>query len=133
MPRKGRSYKGIKGRQAESQIPQIRNRRAFSSSCPQSKEDSQKPCKAEEEKRNVQLQKEIKKLQNGIKKNERWKMDLHKRHFERMHSIEIIMKLTEVVDKPKVDLDKPQKIIEVQIIGKKAGLSLLNKDEVLRI
>ncbi len=79
------------------------------------------------------LQKEIKKMQKGIRKNERWKMDLHKRHFEQMHSTELIMKLTEAVDKPKVDLEKPQKIIEVQIIGKKAGLALLNKDEILRI
>src|SRR3989338_574432 len=44
-----------------------------------------------------------------------------------------IKKLTAAVDKPKVDLEKPQKIIEVQIIGKKAGLALLNKDEILRI
>lgn len=79
------------------------------------------------------LQKEIRKLQKGIKKNERWKMDLHKRHFEQMHSTELIMKLTEVVERPKVDLEKPQKIIEVQIIGKKAGLALLNKDEILSI
>ncbi|MDP3765116.1 MAG: THUMP domain-containing protein [Nanoarchaeota archaeon] len=79
------------------------------------------------------LQKEIKKLQKGIKKTEKWKMDLHKRHFDQMHSTELIMKLTEVVDKPKVDLDNPQKIIEVQIIGKKAGLALLNKDEMLII
>ena len=50
-----------------------------------------------------------------------------------MHSTELIMKLTEVVDKPKVDLDNPQKIIAVQIIGKKAGLALLNKDEILSL
>ena len=78
------------------------------------------------------MQKEIKKLQKGIKKTEKWKMDLHKRHFE-MSLTELIMKLTEVVDKPKVDLDNPQKIIEVQIMGKKAGLSLLNKDEMLSV
>lgn len=75
------------------------------------------------------MQKEIKKLQKGIKKTEKWKMDLHKRHFD-MPSTELIIKLTEVVDKPKVDLDNPQKIIEVQIMGKKAGLALLNKDEI---
>ena len=75
------------------------------------------------------MQKEIKKLQKGIKKNEKWKMDLHKRHFD-IGSTEVIMKLTEVVDKPKVDLDNPQKIIEVQIMGKKAGLALLSKDEI---
>ena len=80
------------------------------------------------------MQKEIKKLQKGIKKTEKSKMDLHKRH---MHfdvpSTELIMKLTEVVDKPKVDLDAPQKIIEVQIMGKKAGLALLNKNEILSL
>ena len=77
------------------------------------------------------MQKEIKKLQKGIKNTEKWKMDLHKRHFDQMHSTELIMKLTEVIDKPKVDLDNPQKILEVQIMGKKAGLALLNKDEML--
>lgn len=79
------------------------------------------------------MQKEVKKLQNGIKKTEKWKMDLHKRHFDSMHSTELIMKLTEVIDRPKVDLENPQKIVEVQIIGKKTGLSLLNKDEMLAV
>ncbi len=78
------------------------------------------------------MQKEVKKLQKGIKKTEKWKMDLHKRHFE-MSLTELIIKLTEVVDKPKVDLENPQKIIEVQIIGKKAGLALLNKNEILSL
>ena len=78
------------------------------------------------------MQKEVKKLQKGIKNTEKWKMDLHKRHFD-MPSTELIMKLTEVIDKPKVDLDNPQKILEVQIMGKKAGLALLNKDEMLII
>ena len=78
------------------------------------------------------MQKEIKKLQKGIKKNEKWKMDLHKRHFE-MSQTELILKLTEAVDKQKVDLENPQKIIEVQIIRKKAGLALLNKDEILSV
>ena len=79
------------------------------------------------------LQSEIKKLQKGIKKNEKWKMDLHKRHFDKIQSTELIIKLTEAVDKPKVDLDNPQKIIEVQIIGKKTGLALLGKDEILSL
>ena len=78
------------------------------------------------------MQKEIKKLQKGIKKTEKWKMDLHKRHFD-MGSTELIIKLTEAVDKPKVDLENPQKILEVQVMGKKAGLALLNKDELLTI
>ena len=76
------------------------------------------------------MQSAIKKLKNGIKKNNKWKMDLHKRNFDIMQSTDLIMKLTEVVDRPHVDLDNPQKIITVQIIGKKAGLALLNKDEL---
>lgn len=78
------------------------------------------------------MQKEVKKLQKGIKKTEKWKMDLHKRQFD-MPSTDLIVKLTEIVDKPKVDLYNPQKIIEVQIMGKKTGLALLNKDEILSL
>ena len=79
------------------------------------------------------MQKEIKKLQKGIKKNDKWKLDLHKRHFDKMYTTELIIKLAEAVEKPKVDLDNPQKILEVQIIGNKAGLALLNKDEILSL
>ncbi|MEK6984184.1 MAG: THUMP domain-containing protein [Nanoarchaeota archaeon] len=78
------------------------------------------------------MQKEIKKLQRGIKKTEAWKIDLHKRHFD-MPSSELIIKLTEVVDKPKVDLDNPKKILEVQIMGKKTGLALLDKGDMLTV
>src|SRR3989338_8077052 len=77
------------------------------------------------------IQKEVKKLQKGIKKSEKWKIELHKRGLDKMHSTELIISLAEVVDKPKVDLENPQKIIEVQIIGKKTGLALLSKDEIL--
>ena len=79
------------------------------------------------------MQKEIKKLQKGIKKTEKWKLDLHKRQFDKIHFTELVLKLTEVVDKPKVDLESPQKILEVQVMGKKTGLSLLNKDELLTV
>ena len=79
------------------------------------------------------MQREIKKLQKGIKKTDKWKLDMHKRHFDKMHTTELIIKLAEAVEKPKVDLDNPQKILEVQIIGNKAGLALLNKDEILSL
>ncbi|MBI3034965.1 hypothetical protein HYY71_01455 [Candidatus Woesearchaeota archaeon] len=39
------------------------------------------------------MQKEIKKMQKGIKSSEKWKLDLHKRHFN-MPSTEMIAKLT---------------------------------------
>ena len=79
------------------------------------------------------IQQQVKRLQKGIKKNDKWNLDLHKRHYDKMHSTELIMGLTEVIDKPKVDLENPQKIIEVQIIGNKTGVALLNKDEILSL
>ena len=77
------------------------------------------------------MKKEIKKMQKGIRKSEKWRLDLHKRNFDKMHTTELIMSLTEAIDKPNVDLENPQRIVEVQIIGNKAGLALLNKNELL--
>ena len=80
-----------------------------------------------------EMQKEIKKFDKGIKKTEKWMMDLNKRHYDKEGTTELIMKLTEVIDKPKVDLKNPQKIVKVEIMGNKAGLSLLDIDELLKV
>lgn len=77
------------------------------------------------------MQKIVKKLEKDIKKTEKWKMELNKRHYKKGDTVKLILKLTDVVDKPKVDLKKPQKIIKVEIVGNKAGLSLLKTDEFL--
>jgi len=86
-------------------------------------------CKAEIKK----MQAEIKKFAKGIKKNDKWKMELNKRSYGKHGTTELILKLTEIVENPKVDLEKPGKIIKVEIIGNKAGLSLLNPDEILDV
>src|SRR3989338_6531327 len=52
------------------------------------------------------MQKVVKKLEKDIKKTEKWKMELNKRHYDKGDTVELILKLTEVVDKPKVDLKK---------------------------
>jgi tRNA(Ser,Leu) C12 N-acetylase TAN1 len=65
-----------------------------------------------------------------IGSGERWKMELNKRMHEGSE-MELIMKLTERINKKKVDLKNPQKIIHVEILKKKAGLSLLTPDEQL--
>jgi len=36
-----------------------------------------------------------------------------------------------VVDRKEIDLKKPEKIIKVEIVGKDAGISLLEPDEFL--
>jgi tRNA(Ser,Leu) C12 N-acetylase TAN1 len=74
----------------------------------------------------------IKKLQEGIKKSEKWKLDLAKRKTKKEYPQDIIIKLTEVIDKPNVDLSSPDKIIKVEIIGGKAAVSLLAKNELLK-
>jgi tRNA(Ser,Leu) C12 N-acetylase TAN1 len=76
------------------------------------------------------MQNEIKKLVIDIKKTDKWKMDLNKRKYDKEGTTELILKLTEVVDRPKVDLKNPKKVIKVEIIGNKAGLALLEADEL---
>lgn len=77
------------------------------------------------------MQNAIKPLVKKIKENEKWKMDLAIRHYNKHDFKELIVKLTEVVDRKNVDLDKPKKIIKVEIIKSKAAISLLEPDELL--
>lgn len=72
----------------------------------------------------------VKELEKGITPKDKWKMDIGK-HKSDLHERELIMKLTEAIDKPNVDLEKPDKIMKVEIVEKKAGISLLSKDEIL--
>lgn len=79
-----------------------------------------------------EMQKTVKSLVPGIKQEEKWKMNLNKRQYD-ADSRELIIKLTDPVDRPNVDLSNPDKIIQVEIVGKKAGVALLNKDELLEV
>lgn len=60
-----------------------------------------------------------------------WKLDLAKRHYDKASMTDLILKLTEHIDKPKVDLVNPQVIVAVEILGKKTGLALLEADEII--
>ncbi len=79
-----------------------------------------------------EMQNLVKQVANGIDSGEKWKMDLGKRNFEE-HERDLIIKLTDVIDKPNVDLKDPDKIIKVDILGNEAGISLLRKDEILSV
>ena len=78
------------------------------------------------------MQEVTKKFGEKIKKAEKWKLNLHKRHYEG-DSRELITKLTDPIDKPNVDLSDPDKIVQVEIVGAKAGIALLGKDELLEV
>ena len=77
------------------------------------------------------MQKAVKSLVPKIKKDEKWMMDLEKRYYDKLDFKELIIKLTDVVDREKIDLKKPRKIIKVEIVGNDAGISLLEPDEML--
>ncbi len=79
-----------------------------------------------------EMQEIIKQLEEGIKTSEKWKMTLNKRSYE-MPAMDLIIKLTDVVNRPKVDLKNPEKIIRVEIFGDKAGIALLKADEAFSV
>lgn len=84
-------------------------------------------CKAEIK----DMQKAISEMQKEIDDKEKWKMDLGKRQAKKEYPKDLIIKLTDVVNKKNVDLDKPEKIIKVEIIGSKAAISVIPADSIL--
>lgn len=78
------------------------------------------------------LMDEMKKIDAKMDAKESWKMDLGKRQYEGK-TTDLILKLTDNINKPKVDLKNPQKIVKVEIIGSKTGIALLDADEFLDV
>ena len=75
----------------------------------------------------------IKSMVPKIGLNEKWKMELEKKYYNKYDYNELILKLTEVVNREKIDLKKPKKIIKVEIIGSNAAISLLKPGELLLV
>ncbi|MBI4018083.1 MAG: THUMP domain-containing protein [Candidatus Aenigmarchaeota archaeon] len=72
-------------------------------------------------------------MNDRIDDGEKWKMDLAKRGYDSLSTTELIKRLTESIDKPKVDLKNPDKIVKVEILGSKAAIALLNSGELLEV
>ncbi len=79
------------------------------------------------------MQRAIKGFVKEIGLEEKWKMGLNKRRWDKMHGTQLILTLTDVIDRPKVDLVNPEKIVQVEIIGEETGVSLLLPDEILEV
>jgi len=75
----------------------------------------------------------VKEFAERIKPDESWRMEIHKRFYRAFHTDELIEKLAQHVDRPRVDLKNPQKTIRIEIIGSEAGLSLLEPKEHLSV
>ena len=78
------------------------------------------------------MTKAMKDIDAKMSDDDSWKLDLSKRQYEGK-STDLIMKLTENINHPKVDLKNLQKIVKVEIVGDHAGIALLDKSELLDI
>jgi len=76
--------------------------------------------------------KALKEIDTKMDPKESWKMDLGKRGYEG-DTMDLVMKLTEHINKPNVNLKNPQKIVKVEIVGKKTAVALLSSDEYLNV
>ncbi|MBI2581408.1 hypothetical protein HYV85_06440 [Candidatus Woesearchaeota archaeon] len=79
------------------------------------------------------MQKAIRSASGGIGSNEKWKMGLNKRHWDKLEGVKLIIKLTDVVERKNVDLDNPGKIVQVEIIGNEAGVALLKPSDIVDV
>ncbi len=79
------------------------------------------------------MQEAVRSLASGIGENDKWKLELSRRHYHRYQDSELILKLTDIIETGEVDLEDPVKIIKVEIIGQHAGISLLKPEEVLMV
>jgi len=69
-------------------------------------------------------------LRDKIQPGDRWRITLEKRRYTLYHKVDIVQKLAESIYE-KVDLEKPDKILRVDIIGKYAGISVLSPHDIL--
>ncbi len=75
-----------------------------------------------------EMKKALEKEKGKIKKGEKWAMKVEKR-YAAFHSIDIIKELAALIDEP-VDLDNPDKIVRVELLGKNACITVVRPDEV---
>jgi len=71
----------------------------------------------------------VTRLRNGIQPNETWRMSVETRRYTALHKIEIIREAADLIDQ-RVDLENPDKIVRIDILGNQAGISVLKPDEI---
>ena len=71
----------------------------------------------------------VKQFAERIMLEERWRISVNKRFYTEYHTQVLIELLAEHVDRPRVDLENPDKTIRIEIMGDQAALSLLETRE----
>jgi len=71
-------------------------------------------------------------LGSGIATDDKWMLVLHKRRTQ-MHTMELIKLLTDPIERGKVDLKNPDKMLVVEVMGEMTGMSLVTKEQLLDV
>jgi hypothetical protein len=71
----------------------------------------------------------VKQFAKRIMLEERWRITVNKRFYNKYHTQELIEHFAEHVNRPNVDLENPDKTIRIEIMGNEAALSLLGHRE----
>jgi tRNA(Ser,Leu) C12 N-acetylase TAN1 len=79
------------------------------------------------------MRRAVRGLAASIGEEERWKLHVSKRFYDAHTTQEIILLLADEVDNPRVDLESPDVILRVEIIGGRAGLTLHRRNEMLDV
>jgi tRNA acetyltransferase TAN1 len=72
-----------------------------------------------------------KRLIPRILEDQTFRVTCNRRH-SRLHCRDIIKAVAAFVDR-RVDLEKPSKVFEVQVLGERTGLAVLERDDVLSL
>lgn len=72
------------------------------------------------------------KVKDQIKTNQTWGMVVKKRRYQKHHSLDIVRHLAQDVDR-EVNLNEPDWIIWVDIIGKETAIALLKRNEIFSV
>lgn len=71
-------------------------------------------------------------IRERIGKDQTWGMKVHKRRWQRYHTIEIIEYLAADIER-KVDLNHPDRIVWVDVVGRRTAISLLKPEEIFSL
>ncbi|MFX0096988.1 MAG: THUMP domain-containing protein, partial [Candidatus Hodarchaeota archaeon] len=73
----------------------------------------------------------VRDLSEKITKNEKFRINVNKRH-TKIDRMTLIKAAADVIDR-KVDLENPDKIVNIEIVGSWTGISVLNPNDVFSI
>ncbi len=71
-------------------------------------------------------------IRNMIQTGEKWRMTVEKRRYTQHQKTEIIRELANLIEE-KVDLENPEKILRLDIIGNQAGIAILKPQEIFSV